>query len=123
MSVPGSNLLSMATRLIAKQSFEYHAFQCREPNYIGQDVTVFATPVTLLGSIQPVPRSLYQEYGLDFQRNYVNVYVSQDVTDISRDVAGDRIGFQGKAYECLSKTPWFGIDGWDAILAVEVPVD
>ncbi|WP_422930136.1 phage collar protein [Singulisphaera sp. PoT] len=123
MSVPGSNLLAMATRLIAKQPFEYHAFRGRETNYIGQDVTVFAVPVTLLGSIQPVPRSVYQEYGLDFQRNYVNVYVSQDITDIARDVAGDRIVFQGRTYECISKTPWIGIDGWDAVLCVEVPVD
>ncbi|MHC5539495.1 phage collar protein [Singulisphaera rosea] len=113
----------MATRLIATQAFDYYAFDCRTPNAIGLDVAVYKTPVTLRGSIQPVPRSLYQAYGLDFQKNYINVYVSQAITDISRDVSGDQIVFEGNPYQCVSKTPWVGIDGWDAVLCVAITKD
>lgn len=120
MTVPGSNLLRQALSVIASQCFQYFAFTGRTTNDIGQDVAQYATPTTLRGSVQPVPRSMYQTYGLDFQQNYLNVYVSRSLLDIARDVSGDQIAFQGKRYQCVSKTPWYGIDGWDAILCVEV---
>jgi hypothetical protein len=118
--IPGSNLLQTALSILARQSFQYYAFQSRSPNAIGQDVTTYNPPVTMTGSVQPVPRSLYQSYGLDFQRNYVNVYVPQAILDIARDVSGDQIAFQGATYQCVSRTPWVGIDGWDAVLCVQV---
>lgn len=120
MSIPGANILASALSIIAQQPFQYFAFQSRTPNSIGQDVTTYTPPVTLRGSVQPVPRTMYQSYGLDFQRNYINVYVSQAITDIARDVSGDQIVFQCNTYQCISKTPWVGIDGWDAVLAVQV---
>jgi hypothetical protein len=67
-----------------------------------------------------VPRELFDRYGLDFQRSYVNVYLQRGVIDVARDVAGDQIVFNGVTYQCLSKTPWDAIDGWDAVLCVQV---
>lgn len=119
--IPGSNILQAALQVIARSSFCYYAFESRTPNAVGQDVTTYAAPVTLQGSVQPVPRSLYQQYGLDFQRNYVNVYVSQTVLDVTRDVSGDQILFNGRTYQCVSVTPWSAIDGWSAVLCVQVP--
>lgn len=121
MPTPGSNVLNAALRALAKQSFTYYAFLCRTPNQIGQDVTRYESPVTVQGSVQPVPRTLYQAYGLDFQRYYVNFYVSKSVLDVARDISGDQIAFGGRRFQCLSKTDWFGQDGWVAVLAVEVP--
>lgn len=120
MMVPGSNLLNMAMSVIQKQAFQYFAFKSREDNGIGQDITVYQTPVTRMGSIQAVPRNLYEQMGLDLQRTYVNIYLSRDVTDINRDVAGDQVIFKGAKYEALSQTDWFGMDGWDAVLCVKV---
>jgi hypothetical protein len=111
----------MAMQIVGKSSFSYLAFASRTPNEIGQDVTKYEPPVTLQGSVQPVPRSLYQQYGLDFQRNYINVYVSKAVLDVERDVSGDMIVFSGNSYQCLSVTPWVAIDGWSAVLCVQVP--
>lgn len=118
--IPGSNILSQALRILASQTFQYLAFQSRDPNSVGQYVVTYAAPITLTGSVQPVPRELYERFGLDFQRNYINVYVSRAVIDIARDVSGDQIIFNGDTYQCLSKTPWEGIDGWDAVLSVQV---
>ncbi|OWK42193.1 phage collar protein [Fimbriiglobus ruber] len=111
----------MALSVIGKSSFTYLAFASRTPNQIGQDVTKYESPVPLQGSVQPVPRSLYQQYGLDFQRNYINVYVSRAVLDVTRDVSGDMIEFNGNSYQCLSITPWAAIDGWSAVLCIQVP--
>jgi hypothetical protein len=111
----------MALSVIGRSSFSYLAFASRTPNAIGQDITNYARPVTLQGSVQPVPRSLYQQYGLDFQRNYINVYVSKAILDVTRDVSGDMIVFNGNSYQCVSTTPWAAIDGWVAVLCVQVP--
>ena len=118
--IPGQNILNMALSVIAPSSFQYYAFLSRTPNDIGQDVTSYAEPVTLLGSVQPVPRNLFEAYGLDFQRSYVNVYVSKGILDIARDVSGDQIQFNGFTYQCLSITDWQPIDGWDQVLCVKV---
>lgn len=123
MLVPGSNILNMALSVIAKSSFQYYAFVSRTPNEVGQDIATYASPTILRGSVQPIPRSLYQEYGLDFQRNYVNVYISRDMMDIARDVSGDKIIFNRNTYQCVSKTAWDAIDGWDAVLCVQIPND
>lgn len=119
--IPGSNLLNQAFRLIATQSFQYKKFISRSTNDIGLYVSLYADPICTTGSIQPVSRSLYQEYGLDFQRNYVMLYISRAVIDIGRDVAGDQLIFNRKTYEAISRTAWHGIDGWDSVLCVEVP--
>jgi hypothetical protein len=107
--------------IIGKQSFQYLKFTGRTTNAAGLDVATYAPAVTLRGSVQAVPRSVYQNMGLDFQKNYVNIYVSQEILDITRDVSGDKISFNGKLFLCLSKTAWYAMDGWDNILCVEIP--
>lgn len=122
VQVPGSNLLGMALRLIAPQQFQYYAWATRSKTANGMWVATYAAPVTMAGSVQPVPRTLYEKYGLDFQKNYVIFYTALNAIDIARDVSGDQFIYAGKKYQAESKTDWFQQDGWDAILAVEVPV-
>ena len=74
----------------------------------------------LHGSIQATARSVYQEYGLDFQKQYVTVFVSADLIDISRSTSGDQIEWNGRRWQLISDMPWFPIDGWLSVLAVEV---
>lgn len=119
MMVPGSNLFSMAMRLIAPSSFVYTAFASRALNSVGQYVATYASPVTLQGSAQPVPRQYYQIYGLDFQKNYVTFFIQKNIIDIARDVSGDTITFNGVTFQCISKTDWFQQDNWDSVLAVQ----
>lgn len=121
MSVPGSNMLARATRLIAQSQFKYFVYQTRTLQANGLYVSVYKYPLSLRGSVQPIPRNLYEQYGLDFQNNYINVYLQKNTIDVSRDVAGDKIVFNCNTYQVLSKTPWAAIDYWDAVLCVEVP--
>ena len=118
--IPGSNILNMALSVIAKTSFNYYAFSSRFKQPNGVYLPTYAPPVALQGSVQPVPRELYQEYGLDFNKYYQNVFVSQNVVDVARDVSGDMVQIQGQMYQCESITPWYGIDGWVQILVVKV---
>lgn len=118
--IPGANLLNMALTVIGRQRFEYLAFLSRKPNNVGQDITTYKPPVCLTGSVQPVPRSYYQLYGLDFQRNYQTFFVSKNALDVARDISGDHMIFNRKTYQCVSRTDWFAVDGWESILCVEV---
>lgn len=119
--IPGANILNMAMSLVAGQSFDYFRFVSRETNDIGLDVSVYADGVPKTGSVQAVPRSVMVAQGLDLQRNYVTVYTSNDVRDVRRDVSGDYIVFNGKKFQCVSATDWYAVDGWIAILCIEVP--
>ena len=122
MLVPGSNLLKTAFRVIAKQCFNYYRFQSKTPNSIGLDVVTYAPPACMTGSVQPAPRALLEQMGLDLQKTYYNFYMPFPVQDIERDVTGDQIVFNGQTFQCLSSTPWGAIDGWNAVLAVRISV-
>ncbi len=121
--IPGSNLLNMAFQLIAKQTVTYYAFLGRVENDVGQDVTEYAAPAILRGSFQPVPRALYELYGLDLQKTYYTFYVSYDLLDIDRDVSGDQIAFGSRRFQCVSDVDWFEVDGWKAVLCVYIGPD
>ncbi len=119
--IPGGNILKTALSAIGKQQFIYYPYATRTLNAIGLYNAVYTNGVPVSGSVQPIPRSLYENMGLDFQRNYFNFFVTQDIFDVARDVSGDQFCFQGKNFQCVSKTAWYGIDGWDQVLCVEVP--
>lgn len=119
--IPGANVLQMAMSVLGKQCVQYYNFLSRATNSIGQDVATYSGPVPIQASVQPVPRNLYEQYGLPFDRYYVNVYVPQSVLDVSRDVSGDALQYNGNYYQVLSKTDWFQQDGWVAVLAIQVP--
>lgn len=120
MSIPGSNLLKSALTVIASQTVLYYKAQSRTANDIGQYVTLYAPAVSIRGSFQPVPKNLYQVYGLDFSKVYFTFYSLNDLIDIQRNVAADQIVFAGKRYQCESNNDWFAIDKWKGVLCVLV---
>jgi len=121
MSVPGSNILRQAMRQIASQTLIYKAYVSRSKTSIGTYVSEYATPVSVKGSIQPVPRTLMEILGLDMQKHYVNIFVPQRVVDIHRDVSSDLFLFNDDIFQALSITKWVTVDGWNQVLCVEVP--
>jgi hypothetical protein len=118
--IPGGNILGMALRAIKRQSFKYYAFNGRELNDTGLYVASYKAPVVVSGSVQPVPRNLYQVNGLDFQKNYWNFFLERAVLDVARDVSGDQMEIYDIRFQCLSRTPWASVDGWDQVLCVQV---
>lgn len=120
MAVPGSNLLSRAFKLISRQEITYYSFLSRSANAIGLLNATYDDPVTLYGSVQPVARRLYEQYGLDLQKNYFTIFVEQNTIDVRRDVSGDYAIFDGMKLQCESITAWYSLDGWVQILSVQV---
>lgn len=121
MTVPGDNLLAQALTLIGGQTVGYVACTGRTVTAAGQYVPAYADPVPKMGSFQPVPRSYYNQLGLDFTKQYCNWYdPSSVVRDVARDRAPDRINFGGAVWEALSSNEWTAVDGWQGTLFVRL---
>jgi len=121
MIVPGENLLDLALTIIATTTIQYYAFDSRATNEILLDVTTYAAPVDVEASVQAVPRKVYSDMGLDFNKEYIAIWASQEFENLMRDRPGDQVGFGGERYEIMEESDWFTIDGWDAVLAIKVP--
>jgi len=122
MLVPGSNLLKMALTVIGSQTVQYYAFLSNTTNASGIKIPTFEDPVPMRGSFQPVPRTYFNQLGLDFTKEYMNWYDPNAITnDIGRDRTGDRIAFAGKIYQALSSTDWKNVDGWNGTIFVRIP--
>src|SRR5690242_14433873 len=108
--IPSSDLLDFALTIIETQTVQYKKTNGRTTSSVGQYIPSFDDPVNVDGSMQPVPRSRYEAYGLDFSKNYYTFYVSKDFIGVDRDVAGDQIIFNGKLFQVQSTNDWFPID-------------
>lgn len=120
MRIPGCDLLSIAATVISLQTVIYYQFVSRSLNDIGEDVTVYQPPVNMDGSFQPVPRLLYEKYGLDLQKEYYTFYTSNNILDVGRDVSGDQIEFNNTRFQCESNNDWFAVDGWKGVLCAAI---
>lgn len=114
------NLHNAALSIQKKQVVGWYKFNRRDINEIGLDVAVYDPEVFLTGSLQPVAKNLYQQYGLDLSKIYVTFYSATRLLDVTRDVSGDQISFKGRRYQCLSLNDWFDYGGWIGILCVDV---
>jgi len=120
--IPGSCLLTSAMALIgATDGAMLYKFTGRTENNFGILVSTYASPVELIGvSIQPVNRKVYQQYGLDFQKNYITIWAPDDLQDLARDTSGDYITWNGRKWQLMSGRDWHAVDGWTTCIAVEV---
>lgn len=121
MIVPGSNLLNLAMGPIRRQAPQWRAWVSRGEAPDGTYVSIYADPLGIDGSMQPVNRDQYQALGLNFEKNYSRLWTTFPVMPMDRDRRGDILLWNGKTWECQSDMDWSGTDGWKRMLCVEVP--
>jgi len=121
--IPGGNLLNQALSIIGQQQFGLKKFVRREINDIGNDIPQYDCEVPVSGSVQPVPRSVYNSQGLDRKRNYITVYSSDPVVGVGRDSSGDIVKYDGRTFQVMSENDWSSQDGWAGVLCVEIARD
>lgn len=121
MGIPGSNLLDEAFGLIDTVEIQWLPYVDRVLNDARQWVTTYGQPQPIEASVQAVDRQTYVDLGLDFQKDYLQVYACVDSTDVDRDQTGDRFILpDGRVYQIESELPWFMMDGWTGSLCVKV---
>lgn len=118
MLVPGSNLLSMALRVIAPQGVQWRAWVSETRLANGNLSNVYATAVAIEGSLQPVSLTLVQTLGLDLSQSYMMLYTSAAVKALQRDRAADIVSYGGSWYQIENQIDWHTQDGWSAYLCI-----
>lgn len=110
----------MAQRLIRPQTASYSAWVSNTKLGTGVIKPVYADPVDIRANVEAVPRNMYEQFSLDFQKNYVVVYSLTPIRDLERDDACDIIDYGGTRYNVESNTDWQNQDGWQGTICVEV---
>ena len=119
MSLLRSNLLNKALTLIPGESFQYLKFKSEQANSMGVKVPTYEEPVTIIGSVQSPENSLYEQMGLNLEKNYKIFYGSIDIKGNEAQSQPDKFIYQGKTFETIKNADWFIYDGWCGVLAVE----
>lgn len=126
MSLLRSNLLKKALKLIPGESYQYLKYKDEEPNALGVMVATYEDAVTITpanGMVQAPENSLYQQMGLDLDKNYKIFYGAVSIKGNEEKPQPDRFIYDGKTYETVKNTDWFNYDGWCGVLAVEIKRD
>lgn len=120
MNLLRQNLLKQALKLIPPEKFEYLKFKSETVNSFGISLPTYAEPVTVSGSAQTPELYLYQQLGLELEKNYRTFYASIDIKGNEVNPQPDRFIYKGRVYEVVKNSPWFEYDGWCGVLAVEL---
>lgn len=122
--IPGQNLLATALSVIGSTPVSYFRNTGATQGPTGLDTVTYATPVTIAkGSVQAVDRSRYERFGLDWEKRYVSWFVPNlAAVDLARnpDNSGDVIEVNGRRYQLMGGTDWYGMDGWMSLLGVDI---
>jgi hypothetical protein len=108
--------------MLGKSSVIYFRDMGRTTLPNGKYVTTYAPGIVIdSGQVQPIPRSQYQQLGLDVSKKYVTWYVPLlDVRDIARDASADQFVFAGERYQVENNNDWFDVDGWLGVVGIKI---
>jgi hypothetical protein len=112
MSVPGMNVLNAALSVLGRQRVDYYRDVGRIVNAAGRDDTLYADPVVVAGSFQPLDMRTMQTLGLDMARNWATFHAPIDVIDPTRGKSGDELEYFGRRYHAHDAANWYAQDGW-----------
>lgn len=116
MLVPGSNLLAMASTLIASQTVGYAKYEGKTKTPQGVLIPTYAARVDVEGSFQPVSVDRVQRLGLDMSVEWATFYAYGFNAPLLRGTAPDRFYRGGGVWEVYGLADWASQDGWQAVL-------
>ena len=116
----GFNLLSTVQTVIGKQDYQIRKWVEKVTNAAGYDVDVYEEPETRSGSIQPIARGSFQNLGLDFSKNYIQIFDVELIDVLSRSENADQIIWQDSVYKAEGNFDWQNSGNWNSVLCVRV---
>lgn len=121
MFIPGEDLLDLALSVIDAQEVQLHAFVSATVGTAGVQVSTYADPIGIEGSMQSVDQKRLMELGVDRSKKYMVLWTSYPVQTVERDINGDHIEYAGALFLASSGLDWMPQDGWNAVLCVAIP--
>ncbi len=116
----GFNLLATVQTVIGNQSFQVERWITSNVNSIGYNVDQYGPLITYSGNIQPVDRDIYKDLGLDFSKNYIEIYSVPYIDTLTRDDGGDRIHWNSNIYKADPLSRWAEADNYCIVRAVQI---
>lgn len=119
------NILPIAMNATAilgcNKTFQYYDYSntTLTINDIGNEVPAEPTPVTYTGSIQPVSNKMYEQLGLDLNKNYKVVYCPQLLQSIAEVEVPGRIVYGGGTYDIIENKNWWETNGYTRCVICE----
>jgi len=125
MSNFGFNLLATAQSVIGRQDYQYVAWTGRTTDDQGYEVDQWAEPVDRKAGIYPMNRETIQKNGLDFEKEYIQIFDVELIGLLSRSQNADKIIFDGSEWRALpTANNWRVSGGWNQVIAVRLgPAD
>ena len=118
------NLLPIAMNatsiLGCNQQFEFYQFQGSTLDDLGRDIPQYSNPINLIGSIQAVPNKMYEQLGLDLDKNYITVFCPQLIQSLAQNTQPDRIIWNNRTFEAIETKDWTNLNGYTKALFVEI---
>lgn len=121
MSFNVLNPAMAATSILGcNKTFTFYKWLGSTVDEMGRDVPNYDEAITLTGSVQAVPNKMYEQLGLDFNKNYKTVFCSALIQSIAENIQPDRIIYDGRTYDVVENKNWYETNGYTKILIVEV---
>lgn len=117
----GFNVLSAAQSVIGKQEYQLVKWLGRTTNSQGYDIDEYDDPVTRSAGIYPMSREKIQSNGLDFEKQYIQIFDTGLIELLDRTQNADKIIWSGSKWKALpTANDWLAQGGWNQVLAVRV---
>ena len=113
------NLLKAALNVLPKQNFIWRKFAGFDDDGQGLRINKYAKGIELVGSVQALDREMYDQLGLDREKEYLVVYSSADIKGVSGQNAPDIIEFGGGVYKVVRNYPWYFYNGWAGVVVIK----
>lgn len=113
------NVLARALNIIPKQHVTYKKFLHVSVNRIGNQVNVYADPVTVEGSIQPTDQDTLYKLGIANTGDIYTVYLRGSAVSIAQIQSNDLIiGSNGQVYNIFRSDIWYDYPNqdWNRVL-------
>lgn len=121
------NLLPIAMAATAilgcNKPFKFYKFLTSSLDVYGRDIPEYSEPVTLTGSIQAVPNKMYEQLGLDLDKNYKTVFCPELMRSLAESLQPDIIEYNGGRYQIVENKNYYETNGWTKALMVELKND
>lgn len=118
-----NNLLNQAFRVIPQQTFTYYKYKGNTISDEGNIVGDYEAGIDFKGSVQAVDNKMYQQFGLDFSKKYIQIFSSLNIQNVEGQEMPDKVKWNGKDYNVVNCSDWYIQDGWTNIIAVEIEYD
>lgn len=118
------NLLPIAMAATAvlgcNKTFQYYRYRETIVDDMGRDIPQYADPKPVTGSIQAVSNKMYEQLGLDLDKNYKIIYSPELIQSIAEKIQPDRIVYDNRTFEVVEDKDWYETNGYTRVLAVEL---